>query len=425
MRRYRPRVADRILQFKLRSAGAVEIKGPKWCGKTTTAEQVAASSAHLLGSRESAQLEELAKNAPDLFLAGDVPRLVDEWQTVPFIWDDIRSEVDRRGEVGQFVLTGSATPIDGDADPRRHSGIGRIAPMTMRTMTLSEFGDGPGGVSVAGLFEGADLQSARCDLSLEDYAFLTCRGGWPSALDMNRETALEQARIFFEGLVADDIGRVCKNTRNPERVKRVLRALARATSSETSIASLRKDMLANDSQTLSEETVASYVNTLERLYVVENLEGWNPNLRSKTAVRTSVTRHFTDPSIACAALGIGPGDLIGDLRTFGLFFESLAVRDLRTYAEALGGGVSHYRDASGLEADAVLHAPDGSWAAIEVKLGSTEGIEVGAASLRKLAGRVDEREERPASFLMVVTASQYAYRREDGVLVVPLGCLEA
>ena len=424
MQRYYPRVADGVLSFKLRSCGAVQIKGPKWCGKSTTAEQAAGSAAYLQGRYSSGQQVELARNAPELFLAGETPRLVDEWQIVPFIWDAIRFEVDHRGENGQFILTGSATPLDDKGDEREHSGIGRITPMTMRPMTLWESEDGTGGVSLTALFREEGLQPAQCELTLTDYARLTCRGGWPSVLGADEEVALEQAYIFYDGLVNEDINRVFKNTHNPERIRRVLRALARATASQTSLRELRKDMLANESATLSEETVAAYVNALERLYVVENLKAWNPNLRSKTAVRSSNTRHFVDPSIGCAALGIGPADLIADLKTFGLFFESLCVRDLRVYAEALRGEVRHYRDARGLEADAIIHLRDGSWGAVEVKLGSLEAIELGAAHLKKLAASVDVSRMKPPSFLMVLTATQYAYQREDGVCVVPLGCLE-
>lgn len=424
MERYYPRVLDEVLAFKLRSCGAVQIKGPKWCGKSTTAEQAAASAVYLQDRRSSAQAIELARNAPDLFLAGDAPRLIDEWQVVPFIWDDIRYEVDRRGENGQFILTGSATPLAEDADDRRHSGIGRIAPVTMRPMTLRESEDGPGGVSLAALFAKDDVKPCQCGLSLEDYAYLTCRGGWPRALSLDREEALEQAFVFVEGLEGEDINRMFRRTVNPTRIHRLLRSYARATATETSLAELRKDIMADEAGSFSEQSVVSYIDALRRLYVIEDLDAWSPNLRSKTAIRTSSTRHFVDPSIGCAALGVGPGALLDDLRTFGLFFESLCIRDLRVYAEALKGKVSHYRDANGLEADAVVHLRDGSWAAVEVKLASSQAIDEGARHLRKLSDKIDTDRMGPPSFLMVLTATQYAYRREDGVYVVPLGCLE-
>lgn len=418
---YYPRVADDVLRFKLSCCGAVWIKGPKWCGKSTTAEQAAGSAAYLQDRRESSQQVALAKNAPELLLAGDPPRLIDEWQVVPSLWDQVRFEVDHRKENGQFILTGSAMPLDDEEDDREHSGIGRIAPMVMRPMTLVESGDGVGGVSLSRLFDGGGLTPTLSPASLSDYAYLTCRGGWPSALGLAREAALEQAYIYYEGLVEDDVRRVVKNARNPERVRRFVRSYARATASETSIAEIRRDILANDAGTMSEETIASYINVMEKLYVIENLKAWNPNLRSKAAVRASDTRHFVDPSIACAALGLGPGDLLADLKTFGLMFESLCVRDLRVYAEALRGEVRHYRDSNGLEADAVIHLRGGKWAAIEVKLSSEESVEEAASHLKTLAGNVVGRDPE---FLMVLTATGAAYQREDGVFVVPLGCLE-
>lgn len=418
---YYPRIADRMLAFKLSCCGAVWIKGPKWCGKSTTAEQASNSAAYLQDRRESSQQIALAKNAPELVLAGEVPRLIDEWQVVPSLWDQVRFEVDHRSKNGQFILTGSATPLDGEEDERDHSGIGRITPMVMRPMTLFESKDGAGGVSLSQLFEGNGLKSQLSPTTLTDYAYLTCRGGWPSVLGLAREAALEQAYVYYEGLVEEDVRRVVKNARNPERMRRFIRSYARASASETSIAEIRRDMAANDDGSMSEETIASYINVLERLYVIENLKAWNPNLRSKTAVRTSDTRHFVDPSIACAALGLGPGDLLADLKTFGLLFESLCIRDLRVYAEALHGEVRHYRDANGLEADAVIHLRGGKWAAIEVKLSSEEAIEEAARHLSALAKNV---KGRAPEFLMVLTAAGAAYQREDGIFVVPLSSLE-
>ncbi|RVU97999.1 ATP-binding protein [Coriobacteriales bacterium OH1046] len=421
MERYYPRIADQTLAFKLRSCGAVWIKGPKWCGKSTTAEQVAKSAAYLQDRSTSAQQIALAKNAPELFLAGESPKLIDEWQVVPFIWDQIRYEVDHRDKMGQFIITGSATPLDDDDDAREHSGIGRITPMIMRPMSLWESDDSTGGISLSRLFSGETPGPAQSRLGFRDYAFLTCRGGWPSALGLADDAALEQAYIFYNGLVEDDLKRVLKNKRNPERVRRLMRSLARAVSSEMPIATIRKDMIANDNDAMDVDTIASYLNALERLYVVENLAAWNPNLRSKTAVRTSETRHLVDPSISCAALGLGPGDLLADLKTFGLLFESLCVRDLRIFTEALHGEVRHYRDSGGLEADAVLRLRGGAWAAVEVKLASEDSIDEGAEHLRRLAAKV---EGRGPEFLMVLSATGVAYKRADGVWVVPLGCLE-
>lgn len=422
MKEYYPRIADDILEFKLRSSGAVLIRGPKWCGKSTTAEQQAQSAVYLQDRQTSAQNIQLAKNAPSLFLEGETPRLIDEWQVVPFIWDQVRFEVDHRNENGQFILTGSATPLDDDEAPYEHSGIGRIAPMAMRTMSLFESKDGNGTVSLEALFEG-DFAPAESSLTLQDYAYLTCRGGWPRALDLGREEALEQAHVFYEGLVNEDINRVSRRQKNPDRIRRFMRAFARAVSTETSIAKMKADMDANEGESLDDATFATYMLSLERLFVIEDLKAWNPNLRSKTAIRTADTHHFTDPSIACAALGIGPNDLLGDLETFGLLFESMCVRDLRIFAERLKGSVYHYRDKKRREADAVVHLRDGRWAAVEVKLASQESIEEGAQHLRTLADDIDTDRMKAPSFLMVLAATEYAYRREDGVYVVPLGCL--
>ena len=424
MPKYYPRIADEVLKFKLETCGAVLIKGTKWCGKSTTAEQAASSAVYLQDRLTSNQSIELAKNAPDLFLAGQTPRLIDEWQTVPFIWDAVRFEVDHRNANGQFILTGSATPLEDPENAYMHSGIGRIAPMIMRPMTLMESADGTGGISLTNLFNQTPQNATHSPLALEDYAYLTCRGGWPKALELSREAALEQAIIFYEGLVEDDLNRVYKNTKNPERIRRLMRSYSRAISTETSNSAIRKDLLAHEGESFGIDTVTSYINALQKLYVVENLPAWNPNLRSKTALRSSETRHFVDPSIACASLGLGPGDLIGDLKTFGLLFESLCVRDIRVYAEALKGRVFHYRDANGLEADAVIHLRDGRWAAIEVKLASEESINEGASHLLALADKIDVSKMKRPSFLMVLTASEYAYQRKDGVWVVPLGCLE-
>ena len=424
MKEYYPRVADAVLDFKLRSTGAVLIQGPKWCGKSTTAIQVAKSAVYLQNLATRDQDIALAKNAPDLFLEGDVPRLIDEWQDIPFIWNQVRFEVDRRGENGQFILTGSATPLDDEGGrPYEHSGIGRIASLVMRPMSLFESKDGTGAVSLSDLFEGGQVAPARCELSLQDYAYLVCRGGWPRVVSLDGDEALEQAYVFYDGLVGEDINRVFRKSKNPERIKRFMRSYARAVSSETSLSQMKRDMEANEGTAFDEETIALYVTALERLYVVEELSAWNPNLRSKTAVRTSNTRHYVDPSIACAALGVGPRDLLGDLRTFGLLFESMCVRDLRVFSEKLKGRVYHYRDGRGREVDAVVHLRDGRWAAVEVKLASQESIEDAARHLRALADDIDTDKMKPPSFLMVLTATEYAYRRDDGVYVVPLGCL--
>lgn len=422
MRTYYKRIYDDILSYKLKTCGAVLIKGPKWCGKSTTAEQQAGSIVYMQNMNERNQNIELAKNAPDIFLEGPVPRLIDEWQVIPFIWDQIRFEVDHRNDLGQFILTGSAMPINDNV--YEHSGIGRIVPIMMRPMSLFESKDGNGSVSLANLFANAQFKPAKCNLSLRDYAYLLCRGGWPQAIGLDKDLALEQVYNFYEGLIHDDINRVFKRAKNPERVKRLMKSYSRAIASSMTNAEIKKDMIVNDEDTLDEDTISSYLNALNKLFIIEELSAWNPNLRSKTAIRTSNTRHFVDPSIACAALGLGPDDLIHDLNTFGLFFESMCVRDLRIFSDKLKGQVYHYRDKSGLEADAIIHLRNGEWAAVEVKLTSQESIEEGAKHLKMLAENIDTKKMKAPSFLMILTATSFAYRREDGVYVVPLGCLK-
>lgn len=421
MKEYFPRIADDILDFKLRTCGAVLIRGPKWCGKSTTAEQKARSKVYMQDMTQRNQNIELAKNAPDLFLKGDTPKLIDEWQIIPFIWDQIRFEIDHRNELGQFILTGSAMPQEGGYE---HSGIGRIVPITMRTMSLYESRDSVGTVSLSDLFANKEFKASKCDLDLKDYAYLLCRGGWPQAIGLEEDAALEQIYNFYQGLVYDDINRLFKKAKNPERIKLFMKSYSRAISSSMSNSEIKKDMLVNDASSLDEDTIASYLNALNKLYIIEELPAWNPNLRSKTAIRTSNTRHFVDPSIACAVLGLGPDDLINDLNTFGLLFESMCVRDLRIFSEKLNGQVYHYRDKKGLEADAIIHLRNGNWAAVEVKLRSQDSIEEGAKHLKELAEKIDIDKMKRPSFLMVLTASDYAYQREDGVYVVPIGCLK-
>ena len=419
---YYKRIADTILQDRLRTAGAVLIKGIKWSGKSTTAEQVAKSVVYMQNNKITEQNIALAKSAPDIFLEGDTPRLIDEWQIIPFIWDQIRFEVDHRKKKGQFILTGSSMPVEENA--YEHSGIGRIVPMTMRTMSLYESEDGNGKVSLSALFENPDsFTASSCPLALRDYAYLLCRGGWPEALGLEREDALEQVYNFYRGLVEEDINRMFKRKKNPERIRRLMRSYARAVSTETSNAKIRADIKSNDEDSFDEETVASYINAFTKLFVIEELPAWNTNLRSKTAIRQTNTRHFSDPSIGVAALGMGPEDLIHDLETFGLFFESMCVRDLRIYSESLKGEVFHYRDARGREADAIIHLRNGKWAAVEVKLSSSESIDEGAKHLLEISADIDTDKEKVPTFLMVLTATPYAYKREDGVFVVPLGCL--
>ena len=422
MTTYKPRIADRILERKVLGKGAVLIEGPKWCGKTTTAKQLAKSVLDLGDAavlKQSAQMIELS---PQTLLGGKTPRLIDEWQALPPIWDSIRSEVDRRGEPSQFILTGSS--VLPEANETIHSGTGRFAHVKMFPMSLFESGESSGTVSLRNLFEGKELEPQENGLGVDELAYLICRGGWPWATNIPKEVSLDQAFDYYDSVTNYDIQRVDKVKRNAGRAKLLLRSYARNISQQVSIATIRKDMIANDNNTLDENTVMDYIKALKRLYVIEDLAAWNPNIRSKAAIRTSDTRHFIDPSIGTAALGLGPKDLINDLQSFGLFFEDLVVRDLRVYAEALDGTLYHYRDSSGLECDTVLHRRNGSYALFEVKLGGTERIEEGAASLKALAEKIDTGKMPAPTFMAVIIgAGGFAYRRKDGVLVIPIGCL--
>ena len=422
MARYKQRIADRILQRKVLGKGAVLIEGPKWCGKTTTAKQLAKSFLDLGDSAILKQSTTLIDISPQTLLKGDTPRLIDEWQALPSIWDSIRSEVDRRGEPTQFILTGSS--VLPEADETIHSGTGRFATIKMRPMSLYESGESTGTVSLKELFECDSIEVQQNDLELEDIAYLTCRGGWPWATLISREVALDQAFDYFDSVVKKDILRVDKVKRSAERAKLLLRSYARNISQQVSYGTIRKDMLSNDASTLDEDTVADYIKALKKLFVIEDLAAWNPNIRSKAAIRTSDTRHFVDPSIGTAALGLGPQDLINDLKSFGFFFEDMVVRDLRVYAEALDGELYYYRDSNGLECDTVLHRRNGSYALLEVKLGGEQNIEEGAMSMISLAKNIDtDKTPSPSFMAVVVGVGQYAYQRKDGVYVIPIGCL--
>lgn len=419
---YRKRVVDDLLRRKLAGKGAVAIKGPKWCGKTTTAEQVAKSVLYMSDTRNRDQNIRLASISPETLLSGPTPRLIDEWQIAPVLWDAIRHEVDHRDGHGHFILTGSVTISDSDHQIR-HSGTGRISTLVMRPMTLWESGESNGQVSLADLFRG-EAPRGESSLTLADIAFATCRGGWPDSLTMERDIALSQAFDYIDTAAETDILEADNARRDPQLVRRLLRSLARCQGAQAPLTTLRDDVKANSTSSLSEDTVASYMNALRRIFVIEDMPAWNPNLRSKTAIRTSDNRYFVDPSIATAALGLGPNDLIQDLNTFGLIFETLCARDLRVFAQALDGEVFHYRDKDKLECDAVVHLRNGSYGLIEVKLGGDKLIDEGAANLNKLAAKIDTSKMREPAFMMVLTAvGQYAFRRDDGVCVVPIGCL--
>jgi predicted AAA+ superfamily ATPase len=420
---YKPRIADKLLQRKLAGKGAVLIEGAKWCGKTTTAEQIAKSILYMSEPGNMEQNIRMASINPKLLLQGDLPRLIDEWQIAPQLWDSIRFEADHSPSLGLFVLTGSSVPAD--MSKVVHSGTGRIGWLKMRPMSLWESQESTGEVSLAELFNTPKQISGVNRQDIDWLAFVTCRGGWPLAVDMDREIALDQAFDYVEAVEKRDIQKADGVERDPVRVHRLLRSLARNQGTQASCGTIRADLQVNESDGLSEETISSYIKALKEVFVVEDAEAWNPNLRSKTAIRTSDTRYFTDPSIATAALGLGPNDLINDLNTFGLMFETLCVRDLRVYAEALNGNVYHFRDKNGLECDAVVHLRNGSYGLVEVKLGGDELIEEGAESLKTLASKIDiERMKEPAFKMVLIGVGTYAYRREDGIYVVPIGCLK-
>ena len=432
---YKKRIADQMLADKLESAGAVLVEGPKYCGKTTLSKQQAKSVLSMADPDTLIQNLALARTNISRLLAGETPRLIDEWQIAPQFWDAVRNEVDRREEDGQFILTGSAVPPKPKKDEMgnaieeeliHHTGTGRIARLKLRTMTLWESEDSTGMVSLGALFENSDSIDGESHINLDRLAYLTCRGGWPKAvLKKSEKAALTQAFNYYDSVVSSDIKRVDDVDRDEELAKRIMRSYARNQATQATAGTILADIKNNGDEQMSENTVYNYLKALKEIFVIEDSTAWNPNLRSKTAIRTSDTRYFIDPSIATAALGLGPKDLINDMNTFGLFFETLAVRDLRVYAEALDGRVYHYRDKNNLECDAVVHLRNGSYGLIEVKIGGAGLINDGAANLKSLSDKIDTTRMKKPSFLMVLTGiGDYAYKRpEDGVLVVPIGCL--
>lgn len=422
MENYHPRIIDSILKEKLKSKGGVVIDGPKWCGKTTTAMQIAKSILRMDDPIKRENNILMSSINPQYLLDGPTPRLIDEWQIAPKLWDAARYEIDTRGKEGQFILTGSATPTE--TKEITHSGTGRFTWLTMRTMSLFESGESNGNVSLNSLFENPQNIYGINSIDLNKIAFLICRGGWPHSISMKDKIALLQAPDYYKAVVRTDINRVDGISKNPNRVIRLMRALSRNQGAPVTIATLKKDIALNDASSLDEDTILSYLNALKKIFVIEDMPAWKPNLRSQTAIRTSDTRYFSEPSIATSALGIGPSDLINDLHTMGMMFETLCVRDLRIYAESLNGNVYHYRDKSGLECDAVIHLKNGKYGLVEIKLGGDTYIEEGARSLKRLADKIDVNKMPYPSFSMVLTGvGDFAYKRPDGIFVVPIGCL--
>lgn len=420
---YKPRVLDGILQRKLRGMGAVLIEGPKWCGKTTTAEQQAKSIVYMNDTRRGGMYVQLAAMSPQTLLEGDYPRLIDEWQVAPSLWDAIRFDVDHRGGEGFYILTGSSVPAK--LDKNSHSGTGRITRQKMYTMSLWESGDSNGKISLADLFDGKAAPCMNDNTDIHDLAYLICRGGWPKASLQDKDIALDRAYDYFDAVTERDIKRVDDVERDTEKAKRIMRSYARFQGGQVSISKIVQDIQSNEASEVSNGTVDDYIKALRKLFVIEDMPAWNPNLRSKTAIRTSDTRYFIDPSIAVAALGAGPNDLINDLNTFGLLFETMCIRDLRVYASSLNGSVYHYRDKNGLECDAIVHLRNGIYGLIEIKLGGDNLIEEGAESLKTLASKIDDTRMKKPSFMMVLAGiAPYAFQRPDGVWVVPVNCLK-
>ncbi len=422
---YKPRIVDATLKNKLKGMGAVLIEGPKWCGKTTTAEQHSESVIYMDAPASRLANIEAAEIDPNIILNGKNPRLIDEWQIAPQLWDAVRFTVDHRGEDGLFILTGSAVPpLDDDEKKRMHTGIGRIARIKMRPMSLWESEESTGEISLRALFDGVK-QSAANDCTLDHIAYLTCRGGWPRAISQEPQIALERASDYFEAVINSDINRTDSALKNPDKAALLMRSYARLLGSQAPLSAICTDMSSTDNSSNDSRTIQSYVNALKLIFVIEDMPAWNPNLRSKTAIRTSDTRYFVDPSIAVAALGIGPDDLLADLKTFGFLFENLCIRDLRIYAEPLYGNVYHFRDAKGLECDAVIHLRNGKYGLVEIKLGGDKLIEEGAANLLRLRDKINTDHMSQPSFMMVLTAvGKYAFQRKDGVYVVPITCLK-
>ncbi len=419
---YYDRLIEKEIEKKLRTSGAVLVAGPKFCGKTTTCMKYQKSFVKL----NTKQAITMARMDPHGALEGDKPRLIDEWQKAPDIWNQVKDDLDFNYEFGKYILTGSSTPAD--KTEVHHSGAGRIAPVKMRPMSLWESKDSKGTVSLSELFNDGAITpwDVNADFSLADVAYLICRGGWPISVLAQREIAVEITKNYYNGLfVFED----CENERfrnkQPEILKMIVRSYARHISTEAAVSTIVADLRQNNERTMDIKTYNEYVEALGDLFILEDMPAWNPNIRSKTAIRSTPTRHFVDTSIACRALGVGPDDLLNDLESFGLFFEDMAVRDLRIYAEVNGGEVRHYRDNAGLECDAVVHLENGCWGAVEIKLGGDELIEAGASSLKLLKSKIENKsDEKSPSFLMVLTAVGGAYRRDDGVYVVPINLLK-
>lgn len=420
---YLPRLIDSKIKSRLQDFGAIYIEGCKWCGKSTTAKQFAKSSIELQNTSANQNLIALADNQPNLILQGEKPRLIDEWQDLPKIWDAIRYDIDNTGLAGQYILTGSSTPRK---DKPRHSGAGRFAGISMRPMSLFESEESNGSVSLRSLFDipNQDI-SGQADLDLPAIAYLCARGGWPIGVVRKPSSATTLAREYLKIIINREEGFNELEYYSPERMRALLRSLSRNIASPIKLTTTIKDITENTSVSISDTTLANYIAILEQAHILDDIEAWSPKLRSKAQIRSNKKRSLVDPSLAVASLYASENDLLMDFNTFGLIYEALALRDLKTYAEALDGEVYYYRDQSGTECDAIIHLLDGRWAGIEIKLGATtETLDAAAKNLLTFKNNIDTNKMHEPSFLMVLSGiSNYAYRRKDGIIVAPIGCL--
>lgn len=420
---YYDRYIEKQIERALKTSGALVVAGPKFCGKTTTCMRYQKSVMKL----NTAQTIRMAAMDPSMVLKGEKPRLIDEWQKVPDIWNQVKNDLDEEYVFGKYILTGSSTPAE--KTQIHHSGAGRITPIKMRPMSLFESKDSKGTVSLSGLFNGVGLEEfdENKEFTLSDVAFLLCRGGWPVSVVSHKDIAVEITRNYYNSLfVFEDSDNEKFRNLKPETFRMILRSYARNISSEAPLSTILEDVRQSNERTMDSKTLSTYLNALKDLFILEDMEAWNPNIRSKTSIRSTPTRHFVDPSLACRALNIGPEDLMSDLKSFGLFFEDMAVRDLRIYADMIGGEARHYRDNAGLECDSVIHLENGKWAAVEIKLGGDKLVEEGVKSLNKLKNKMETKSDLPSPvFMMVLTATGPLYRRPDGIFVVPINMLKA
>lgn len=422
---YVKRIIDKEIKKKLAVMGAVVIKGPKWCGKTTSAKKISKSVIEMQNPEMAENYMELAATKPSLLLEGEKPRLIDEWQIAPTLWNAVRYDVDKTGRKGQYILTGSATPNDIN-DKYLHSGVGRFSFINMKPFSLYESNESNGKISLKDIFDKkVNIDGIRSELTYEKLAYALCRGGWPASLGLDEENALEVSKSYIDVLCESDISKVDNVSRNPRLARTILRAYSRQISTIDSDKTLYEDVMSNYAE-VTERTIIEYLHALERLYIIEEMDSWNPNIRSKTAIRSSKKKTMVDPSLAVAALGVSPKDLMLDINTFGLLFENLVDRDLSIYVNGIGGYIEHYRDRYGLECDSVIHLNDGRYGLIEVKLGSMKGIKEAEEHLLKLKSLIEKNKKmRKPEFLMIVTGiTDIAYTTNNDIMVVPIGCLK-